>query len=115
MDTRADRSRSFNRNKGTKGRVSATKEDPEIQRKEGRCFTCNRQGHIARDCPQKPKEKPKEKSKARQAETEDSQDETSDEEPDFKSDFTSFVRKARTKSEETRLELLDELIKEDFA
>ena len=48
MDTRADRSRSFNRNQNTKGRVSATKEDPDIQRKEGRCFTCNRQGHVAK-------------------------------------------------------------------
>ena len=59
MDTRADRSRSFNRNKGTKGRVSATKEDPDIQRKEGRCFTCNRQGHIAKRLPSKDQRKAK--------------------------------------------------------
>jgi hypothetical protein len=115
MDTRADRSRSYNRNQGTKGRVSATKEDPEKQRKEGRCYTCNLQGHISKNCPKKADQKPREKAKARQAETEESQDETSDEESDFKSELTSFVRKARTKSEETRLEILDELVKEDFA
>jgi hypothetical protein len=115
MDTRADRSRSFNKNKGTQGRVSATKEDPELQRKEGRCYTCNRQGHLARNCPKKGNTKPKEKAKGRQAETEESQDETSDEETTFKEDLTSFVKKARTKSEETRLEILDELVKEDFA
>ena len=47
MDTRADRSRSYSRKKGSKGRVSSTKEDPEKQRQEGRCFTCNRQGHLS--------------------------------------------------------------------
>ena len=39
MDTRADRSHSYSKNKGSKGRASSTKEDPETQRKEGRCFT----------------------------------------------------------------------------
>ena len=40
-DTRADRSRSFFKNKGSKGPAGTTKEDPETQHKEGRCFTCN--------------------------------------------------------------------------
>ena len=78
MDTHTDRSRSYSKNKGSKGRASSTKEDPETQRREGRCFTCNKQGHLARNCPDKPaKTSDKGKVKARTAETEpiDSEDE----------------------------------------
>ena len=78
MDTRADRSHSYSRNKGSKGCASATKEDPETQHREGRCFTCNKQGHLARNCLDKPtKTSEKGKVKARTAETEpvDSEDE----------------------------------------
>ena len=57
MDTRADRSRSkWRGNQKTCGRAT-TMEDPETQCKEGRCFTCNQQGHLAHNCPKKPKEK----------------------------------------------------------
>ena len=53
----------------------------EEQRKTGRCFTCNKQGHIARNCPDKPADtKPstqKKNAKARQAAITD--DETTDE------------------------------------
>src|ERR1700761_3521392 len=56
MDTRADRTRSNWQNKRTQGRATVTA-DPETQRKQGRCFTCNKQGHLARNCPQKQKEK----------------------------------------------------------
>ena len=69
MDTRADRTRSYFKNKGSKGRASTTKEDPDKQRQEGRCFTCNKQGHLAKNCPDKPW-KDKGKVKARTAETE---------------------------------------------
>ena len=78
MDTRADRSRSYSKNKGSKGRTSSTKEDPETQCREGHCFTCNKQGHLARNCLDKPaKTSDKGKVKARTAETEpiDSEDE----------------------------------------
>ena len=78
MDTRADRSRSYSKNKGSKGCASSTKEDPETQRREGRCFTCNKQGHLAQNCPDKPaKTSDKGKVKACTAETEpiDSEDE----------------------------------------
>ena len=54
MDTRADRTRSYFRNKGSKGRTGTTKEDPDKQRQDGRCFTCNKQGHLAKNCPDKP-------------------------------------------------------------
>ena len=71
MDTHADRSCSQFRNKGSKGHTSSTKEDPEMQRKEGHCFTCNKQGHLAQNCPDKPAKKlDKGKVKAHTAETE---------------------------------------------
>ena len=48
-------------------------EDPETQHKEGCCFTCNKQGHLACNCPQKPKEKKQTPpTKGRQAKAEDS-------------------------------------------
>ena len=57
MDTRANRSRSkWCRNQQAHGRATTT-EDPETQHQQGRCFTCNCQGHVARNCPKKPKEK----------------------------------------------------------
>ena len=70
MDTRANRTCSFNRNKGSKERVTATTpaKDTDRQRKEGRCFHCNKQGHISQNCP----EKKKEETKVHKAETEDS-------------------------------------------
>jgi hypothetical protein len=74
MDTRADRSQVFNKNRGTKGRTGTTTTDPiEKQHKEGRCFTCGKQGHIARVCPDKDKDKKgKVPVKSRKAQTEDS-------------------------------------------
>ena len=69
-DTRADRSCSNWRNRGSKSQATTTTEDDaEKCQKEGQCFTCNKQGHIARNCPDK-KKKPQ--VKARKAETEDS-------------------------------------------
>ena len=57
MDTRADRSQSkWHGNQQARGRAT-TMEDPETQCKEGCCFTCNLQGHVACNCPKKPKEK----------------------------------------------------------
>ena len=78
MDTCADRSHSYSKNKGSKGCAGSTKEDPETQRREGRCFTCNKQGHLARNCLDKPaKTSDKGKVKAHSAKTEpvDSKDE----------------------------------------
>ncbi len=70
MDTRADRSHFNWRNHGSQSRaVTTTEDDAAKQRKEGWCFTCNKQGHIARNCPDK-KKKPL--VKAHKAETEDS-------------------------------------------
>ena len=54
MDTQADRNCSGNRNQ-TKGRASTTTpKDVEEHCKTGHCFTCNKQGHLARNCLDKP-------------------------------------------------------------
>ena len=70
MDTRADRTHSFNRNRGSKGRVTVTTpaKDTNKQCKEGCCFHCDKQGHISQNCPKKKKEE----TKVCKAETEDS-------------------------------------------
>jgi hypothetical protein len=74
MDTRADRSQVFNKNRGTKGRAGTMTTDPiEKQCKEGCCFTCGKQGHIARVCLDKDKNmKGKVLVKSCKAQTEDS-------------------------------------------
>jgi hypothetical protein len=112
MDTRADRSRSWNKNKGTKGRVSATapstsSKDTEKQRAEGHCFNCNKQGHISRNCPDK-----KDKSKmpikprvqAHKAETENSRSDA-DSEPEA-DDPDSFIKRARAMKEDHKCEIM---------
>ena len=79
MDIHADRTHSYFRNKGSKGHTGTTKEDPVKQRQAGCCFTCNKQGHLARDCPDKPW-KDKGKVKACTAKTNDGDSHTTPEE-----------------------------------
>ena len=75
MDTRTDRTRSYFRNNGSKSCAGTTKEDPDKQQQEGRCFTCNKQGHLARNCPYKPwKEKGKVKARSTETDDKDSND-----------------------------------------
>jgi hypothetical protein len=111
MDTRADRSRVFNKNRGTKGRAGTTTTDPiEKQHKEGRCFTCGKQGHIARVCPDKDKDKKgKAPVKSRKAQTEDSgaegDGESSDEEGTA-SPAVAYVRLGRSMKEADKLTIL---------
>ena len=73
MDTRADQSRSkWCGNQKTHERATIM-EDPQTQCKEGCCFTCNKQGHIAHNCLNKPKQqKPTPPTKGRQAKAKDS-------------------------------------------
>ena len=114
MDTRADRSRSYFRNKGSKGRVSSTKEDPETQRREGCCFTCNKQGHLARNCPDKPaKTSDKGKVKARTAKTKpiDSDDEVSSMTVEEKA--KAVIRLGRSMEEEEKFNFLMRVIEAD--
>ena len=108
MDTRADRSRSNNnRNQRTKGHAGTTDPDKDIEklRKEGRCFTCNKQGHISRNCPDKAKNKNKAPVKARIAETEESSEEIKSEtsEPP---DWDAHVRLGRTLKESDKLTII---------
>ena len=71
MDMSVGRSRSFKlKTQGCAANVTA--DAVEVQHKEGCCFTCNKQGHISKDCPDKQKKKDKALVKARKAETEDS-------------------------------------------
>ena len=99
MDTRADRTHSYIRNRGSKGRASTTKEDPDKQRQEGCCFTCNKQGHLARNCPDKPwKDKGKVKACTAETETGDSDDiATLDDEA------TILYQQARAMKEESKI------------
>jgi hypothetical protein len=112
MDTRTDRNRSWNQKKGTRGRVSATapttSKDTEKQCAEGHCFTCNKQGHIAKNCPNK-KDKPKmlnkPKAQACKVETEVSRSEADD--PD------SFIKRTRALKEDHKLEIMHMAIAAD--
>ena len=114
MDTRADRSRSYPRNKGSKGRVSSTKEDPETQRREGRCFTCNRQGHLSRDCPDKPnKILDKGKVKARIAETEPMESNDDIESMTIDEKAKAFLRLGRSMEEKEKIDFLMRVIEAD--
>ena len=114
MDTRADRSRSYPRNKGSKGRVSSTKEDPEKQRQEGRCFTCNRQGHLSRNCPDKAaKTSDKGKVKARNAETEPVNSKNEAEPQNDGNKAKAVVRLARSMNEEEKIKFLMQVIEAD--
>ena len=99
MDTHVDRTHSYFRNKGSKGRASTTKEDQDKQCQEGRCFTCNKQGHLARNCPDKPwKDKGKVKARTAKTETGDSDDiATLDDEA------TILYQQARAMKEESKI------------
>ena len=110
MDTQAVRNRSANRNHRTQGRASATApKDVDQQRAEGRCFTCNKQGHISWNCPDKPADtktnKPpfqKKKVKARQAAIED-EEISDDEDIDYRDpNINACVCKGQTLKTESK-------------
>ena len=114
MDTRADRSHSYSKNKGSKGRASSTKEDPETQRREGRCFTCNKQGHLARNCPDKPaKTLDKGKVKACTAETEPVDSEGEAESLTIEEKAKSVIQLGRSMKEEEKINFLMRVIEAD--
>jgi hypothetical protein len=107
MDTRADRSCSYNRNKEARGRTSTT-EDTQKQRAEGRCFTCNKQGHISCNCPDKT---PKKKSpvRAKKAETSD-QDSDSENEDPKPMDLDTYVQLGKSLTEDTKIAIIRKAI-----
>jgi hypothetical protein len=107
MDTRADRSRTYNKNKGTRGHTSTT-EDTQKQHAEGHCFTCNKQGHISRNCPDKT---PKKKSlvKAKKAETSDQGSDSENEDPE-PMDLDTYVRLGKSLTEDTKIAIIRKAI-----
>jgi hypothetical protein len=107
MDTRADRSHSFNRNKGSCGHASTT-EDTQKQHAEGCCFTCNKQGHLAQNCPDKTQKK-KSQVKAKKAETsdQDSDSKTKDPKP---MDLDTYVQLGKSLTEDTKIAIIRKAI-----
>ena len=71
MDTRANRTRSNNWKKGTKGHAANAEEESTNWCKTVECFKCHQKGHIQRFCPNKDKDdnKGKKSVKAQVAET----------------------------------------------
>jgi hypothetical protein len=107
MDTRANRSCSFNRNKGSRRHTSTT-EDTQKQHAEGRCFTCNKQGHIVQNCPDKTQKK-KSQVKAKKAETSDQDSESKDE--DLKPmDLDTYVQLGKSLPEDTKIAIIRKAI-----
>ena len=107
MDTSVGRSRSFKpKTQGHAANVTA--DAAEIQRKEGRCFTCNKQGHISKNCPDKLKKKDKAPVKVRKAETEDSgaegYGESSDKEKSISPD--AYIRMGRGLKEKDKIAIV---------
>lgn len=107
MDTCADRTQAYQKPR-SHGHAAITKEDPEKQKKEGHCFTCNKQGHIARNCPDKPSGEKRPQTKAKKAETEDSDCESDTETWDGKGPITpdAYIRLGKTLKEEDKIAIV---------
>jgi hypothetical protein len=119
MDTSARSRSKFQR---IKGRTGTTKLDPDTQRKEGRCFHCNRQGHVSRNCLDKSdssskKKKTPSKGRAAKAKTSTSSASSSDadvsdadvsssEEEESDRDVVSFLRRAKALKTKDQLHIL---------
>jgi hypothetical protein len=110
MDTSARSRSKFQR---TKGRTGTTKLDPDTQRKEGRCFHCNKQGHISRNCPDRSDSDSKKKKTSikgrtaksnRSTSSSDADDSSSGEESDREVD--SFLKQAKALKMENQLHIL---------
>jgi hypothetical protein len=110
MDTSARFRSKFQRTKGCTG---TTKPDPDTQRKEGRCFHCNKQGHVSRNCPDRSESDSKKKKtsiKGRTAKSNrstfssDADDSSSGEETDNEVD--SFIKQAKALKTENQLHIL---------
>ena len=77
----------------------------ETQHKEGRCFTCNKQGHVSKVCPDK-KGKSKTSVKVWAAETEEDSDEESTAETSQPMTMDKYIEIGRTLKEEDKISLI---------
>ena len=108
-----------------------SKQDRERLSKEGRCFHCRKQGHMARNCSDKPKgtttfkgkEKGKTPLKVKASQVEivddredkDKEEEEKDEPPPSYEDDKALIQKIRLMKLDDRERLLDALADEDFS
>ena len=114
MDTCADQSHSYFKNKGLKGHVGSTKEDSETQCREGHCFTCNKQGHLAQNCPDKPaKNLDKGKTKAQGAEVKPNDSNKEAEPQIIEEKAKAVIQLGRSMKEEEKINFLMRVIKVD--
>jgi hypothetical protein len=105
-----------------------SKQEREKLAKEGRCFHCKKQGHIARNCPDKPKRTTPftQKNKGKQAlgtkaslaevvdDREDKDKEEESDEPPPYEDDKAILQKIRKLKADDREKFLDALADEDF-
>jgi hypothetical protein len=84
MDTCANRSHS-----------TTTEEDPEMLCKEGHCYNCKKQGHLAWNCLAKPKTFDEGKAKACTAKAKASSEGSNSDSLDDEEHFKAFVKKER--------------------
>jgi hypothetical protein len=115
MDTSA---RTRSKFKGTRGQATTTaKPDTDTQCKEGRCFHCNRQGHVSKNCPDNSdssskKKKTPTKGRTAKAKTSTSSASSSDgdvsssEEEESDSDVDSFMIHAEALKMGSKLHIL---------
>jgi hypothetical protein len=105
-----------------------SKEERDKLAKEGRCFNCKKQGHMARQCPDKKKKSDKKgkdkkpfKAKGAQIEVVDDREENEEdknekeETPPAYEDIDSLVKKIRRLKTEDRGNLMDTLAEQDFS
>ena len=114
MDTSA-RSKSFyQKKKKTQARLATASDIEDTQCQEGRCFTCNKQGHLSKNRPDKKEKKPKGKAPAKAHITETEEDSVKEESSKEESDddwAETFIKKARAGPEKGKLCILQKAIK----